>query len=856
MAAKSQITSMYRIQFWSGFKFSDLLPLIPFLKKMGVDSIYSSPILKSTTGSTHGYDVTDFQQVNKELGGENDLVKLSHDVHNEGMKWIQDIVPNHMAANAENVYMQDIFAHGRKSFYWNFFDFMITPEFHYRIDLFILGHPYEEVLNSGNIKIINPENPAIKVYDQEYAISGNGLAMLKTLAGGNITGDSLEKINSVPEMIHSILLRQNYSLIYWKSGLEGTNYRRFFSVNSLIGVHSENTKYFAVLTQKLFSLFRQGIIDGFRLDHIDGLYSPGNFLLRFARGTGNAHVWVEKVLTGNEKLRDEWKTDGTTGYDFLFYCSYLFVHGPSSKSLKKFYKLFTGVRKSPEKMTYENKKYYIKNSFSHEVDYLAYIFYDHLQEKIYGQDLTYDKTRAFMEELLSSFSIYRPYLSAGSIGKADMAIIQDAINLAGERTGLQDVRECMNRMLDSAFMDGRSLYCFQRLQQFIPATIAKSTEDRLFFQYNLLIALDEVGCTPQKFSISRKSFHGFMKYRARHSPQAMNTLSTHDTKLGEDIRARIASISHMEDIWIQSVQEWHELNLKYKLLEGKSEYPTRNHEYYLYQILLAEDPETWNSGTRFKDRIHGQMVKAVREDGTMTDWNNPNVGYEDHLSGFIDRIMKSEDFRKSFGKFYKKVQFRGMLISASENIIKLTAPGIPDIYQGSEVMNLNFTDPDNRGNVDYRRSENLLEKALKMQGNGDYNGIKNSWTDGTLKVFINYILLNFRKNNPDLFLSGDYEVIETTGARESGIISYSRRKGKKMIIVTVPIKAGKMAELDFAGDAEAWKDTEIRIPHVTSGRYKDIFTGKIFSTGDSLRVGEMFSQFPFSVMLWEGDSPA
>lgn len=854
MAAKSQITSMYRIQFWKGFRFEDLKPLIPFLEKLGVDSIYSSPVLKSTTGSTHGYDVTDFQQVNEELGGEEGLVNVSTEIHRTGMKWIQDAVPNHMAVNAENVYLQDIFAHGRKSFYWNMFDFMITPEFHNRIDLFILGVPYEEAIKSGIIQIINPESPAIKVHDQVFSISGNGLALLKTMIGDNIAAEGLKRINSDPEKIHSILLEQNYRIMYWKSGIEGTNYRRFFSVNSLIAIRTENTKYFGVLTQKLFSLFRRGIIDGFRLDHMDGLYSPENFLMRFARGTGNAHVWVEKVLTGNEKLRKSWKTDGTTGYDFLYYCTYLFVDNHCSKPLKEFYGMFTGVRKTQRKMAYENKKTYIRNSFSHEVDFLAYIFYDYLHERIYGQDITYDKTREFIEELLSSFGIYRTYLSAGSISRTDLDIMRKAINLSGKRTGLKDIQECMSKMLDSAFINGKALSCFQKLQQFIPATIAKSIEDRLFFQYNILIALNEVGCIPEKFSISSKSFHAFMKYRALNLPLSMNTLSTHDTKLGEDIRARIASISHMAHTWTESVKKWHDMNLSHKVVDGKGEYPTKNHEYYLYQILLAEDPELWNKGTGFKDRIHGQMIKAVREDGTMTDWDSPDVSYEKRLSGFIDGIMGSGEFRSSFFEFYKQAQLRGMVISVSENIIKLTAPGIPDIYQGSEVMNLKFTDPDNRGNVDYKSSENLLEKVIRMHEGTDYNGIKNNWRDGTLKIFINYIILNFRKNNPDLFLSGNYEAIETTGSYESGIISYCRRKDEKLIIVTVPIKTEAMADWDFTTGTDVWKDTAIKLPGGLSGRYRDIFTGMIFSAGDSLKVGEMFSQFPFSVMSLEDEN--
>ncbi|WP_393971585.1 malto-oligosyltrehalose synthase [Oxyplasma meridianum] len=853
MSENSEITSMYRIQFWKGFNFQDLKPVIPFLKKLGVDAIYSSPILKSTKGSTHGYDVTDFREVNADLGGEEGLLDITGMVHSNGIKWIQDTVPNHMAMNSENIYLKDVFKYGKKSFYWNLFDFMNTPEFHNRIDLFILGYPYEEVIKSGNICIVNPENPSIKIYDQEFPMSENSLKMLKSVTDGKITGEAIKKINSDPEMIHSFLSKQIFRVRYWKSGIEGTNYRRFFSVNSLIAIRTENTKYSGVTIQKLISLFRNGIIDGFRLDHIDGLFSPENFLLRFARGTENAPVWVEKILTGSENLRESWKTNGTTGYDFLYYCTYLFVENKGYKKLKEFYTLFSGVKKSARIMAYENKKSYIKKSFSHEADFLSYIFFDFFKDKIYGQDITYSQTREFMEELLSSFTTYRTYLTAGSKNMKDISIMRNAINLAGKRSGLRVVQESMNRMLDSHLIEGKALYCFQKLQQFIPATIAKSIEDRLFFQYNMLISLNEVGCMPEKFSISRKSFHRFMKMRSTHWPMAMNTLSTHDTKLGEDIRARIASISHMVDTWVEMVEKWHGINLNYKTVDGKKEYPTKNHEYYLYQILLAEDPDRWMEETGFRNRIHGQMVKMVREAGTISDWNSPDEVYEDHLSRFINGIMGSEGFRNSFKAFYGKAQFMGMLISISENIIKLTAPGIPDIYQGSEAMNLNFTDPDNRGNVDYKHSEYMLEKAVGMYLQGDYSGIKKSWKNGTLKIFINYIILNLRKNNPDIFLSGDYQEVETTGPCEIEILSYCRKKGSSVIIVTVMLEYEEKADDDMPTGMDRWGDTAINIPDGYSGFYRDIFTGNIYH-GTSLKVGEMFSQFPFSVLMREAES--
>ena len=857
MAAKTQITSTYRIQFWRDFKFQDLESLIPYLKKLGVDSVYASPVLKSTTGSTHCYDVTDPREINGEMGGEEELEKISAEVHSAGMKWIQDAVLNHMAVNAENVFLQDIFAYGRKSFFWNLFDFMFTPESDNRIDLFILGDPYEDTIRSGSIKIVNPESPVLKVYNHELSISGNGIAHIKSVSGNVVSNLSLEKINSDPERLHSFLLDENFRLGYWRSGIEGTNYRRFFSVNSLIALRTENPRYFGVLTQKLFSLLQRGIVDGFRLDHIDGLYSPENFLIRFARGTGNAPVWVEKVLTGNEKLRKSWKTNGTTGYDFLYFCTYLFVDRSSEKKLKEFYRSFTGEKKTPDRLTYENKKIYLRSSFSHEVDYLAHIFYEFLQDRIYGQDITEAELRIFIEEMMASFSIYRTYLSPASRNMEDMRLIRDTISKAGKRTGLSEVQDAMIKMVDSTMLHGRAMHCFQKIQQFIPATIAKSVEDKLFFQYNVLISLNEVGCVPQKFSISSAEFHRFMKYRSHNMPLTMNTLSTHDTKLGEDIRSRITSLSQIPDSWIDSVKEWHQVNLKYKSFHGKKEYPSQNHEYYFYQILLACAPDRWDKEDRFSDRIHGQMIKAAREGGGITDWNNPNTEYEEAMSAFIDGSMADEHFRTSFMKLFRRTEISGMVISISENIIKLTAPGIPDIYQGSESMNLSFTDPDNRGRVDFSRSVDMLEKVKMMHERENYKGIMEGWSEGSLKIFINHILLNFRKTNQDLFLSGDYEALHASGTHMSRIMGYMRRKGNKIIIVIVPLSSANISGGEMPTGMDVWHDTSISIPENAWGHYADIFTGKKISVKGSVMAGDAFSIFPFSVLIFgEGENHA
>lgn len=847
MDTRDEIISMYRVQFNGKFTFKDLKPFVSYLKKMGVDSIYASPILKSTSGSTHGYDVIDPTIVNEELGGEKELIDLSRKLHRERIKWVQDLVPNHMALSTENVFLRDILAKGRKSPYWKLFDFLSIPEFNNKIDLFILGLPYEDAIKSGVIKIVNTENPAIKMYNQYLPMSEISIAHLRAMLGENASDEGLRRINSDQDMLHALLSEQHYSLRYWKSGTRGTDYRRFFSVNSLIAIRPEGQKCFNLITGKIVSLYKEGILDAFRLDHVDGLYDPGEFLLRFAKKTGKAPVWVEKILAENEMLPDSWITSGTTGYDFLFHCTYIFVDRQNERTLNTFYRNFTGERRTPMKIGYENKRIFLSHSFTVEVLYISYIFHRVLNKKIYGHDVTLEDMKVFAAELMASFNVYRTYISPLKKDQAELKLIENAIRSAGSKTGLWYIQKALLRMLGSINDDNQSLFCFQRLQQFIPATIAKSIEDRVFFQYNLLISLNEVGCAPQEFSLSPRAFHRFMIHRSTNMPHTMNTLSTHDTKLGEDIRARITSLSHMAELWTDSVKEWHRINMKYKTSYEKNMYPTENHEYYTYQILLAEDPDEWTRDKNFRERIKGQMIKAAREDGTMTRWNSPNREYEDDLENFLERIMKDKEFRGSFNKIFKRAQLNGVIISLSQNLIKLTAPGIPDIYQGSEMLNLSFTDPDNRRPVDFARCEDFLDRIISMYKEGDIQGIAADWKAGSMKLFMNYIMLNFRKANPELFLSGDYREIQASGIYGPRILGYSRELHGRRILIVVPITIEGISD-DLPMGIDSWKDTSLILPEKLSGQYTDIFTGKKVIMRNSINIGEIFSDFPFSVL--------
>ncbi|MCL5989701.1 MAG: malto-oligosyltrehalose synthase [Candidatus Thermoplasmatota archaeon] len=803
------LTATYRIQFNRSFPLIKIKELICYLKKMGVSHIYCSPVLESIKGSNHGYNVVNLERINPELGGEDEFIKMSKLVHENGMGWIQDIVPNHMAMSSQNVYLQDIFKNGPKSHYYNLFDVFHSTNFQSKkIDLPILGTTYERALKD---KIISKNGQMIEIEGEKFSLLTNS---------GTTFGQNLR--------LEDLLKFQYFRPLYYRAALSGTNYRRFFSVNSLIAIRPE--KYFSLVMGKVTELERKGLIDGYRIDHIDGLFEPGRFISK-TKHKKDVFVFVEKILGKNEKIQPSWSCDGTTGYDFLFYCTYLFIDGKNKSELLRVYRKFTDESTDLQKIIQCAKYSYMNKHFISEIDYVTDIFFKFIKNRVYGQECNIHSLRNALTDLLANIPVYRTYVPNAS----SFETLEKAIESSRKSSKDNDAFYVLERLLH----DKASTRLFKRLEQFMPAITAKSIEDNAFFRYVPLVSANEIGCDPASFSISPEEFHKFNLDRFRVSPNSINTLSTHDTKLGEDLRAKINVISEIPEEWEKYIQLWNSNNMKFKT----NDFPSNNDEYYFYQILLALDPSKWDS--KFEERVSNQMLKMARESGANTDWDQKNDIYEKALLCFIHKSMNNVKFRKSYNEFYNRIEPYGSLNSISQNVLKITAPGIPDTFQGSELTNNFFTDPDNRIPANFSLLSQELEYVVDQYQKGNFSAFLENLSNGRLKLLTSYVLLNLRKRS-NVFL-GEYVPLSIHGKLKDNLIAFSRVYKKETMIVVVPIKIASLnGDLPLS---TVWKDTRLILNDHGLHKFTDIFTNEVYEVRNSVRVENIIRIFPFSVLI-------
>ncbi|QGA69221.1 malto-oligosyltrehalose synthase [Sulfolobus sp. E11-6] len=637
------IIGTYRVQLNREFNFYNLIENMDYFKELGVSHLYLSPILKAKPGSTHGYDVVDHSKINEELGGEEGYFKLIKEAKSRGLGIIQDIVPNHMAVHHTNWRLMDLLKNWKISKYYNYFD-------HYdedKIILPILEDELDVVIEKGLIKV---DKDKIEYRGLILPINDEGVEFLKKI-------NCFDNSCLTKEDIKRLLLMQYYKLTYWKKG--SPNYRRFFAVNDLIAVKVELDEVF----RESHELIGKLPIDGLRIDHIDGLYDPKEYLDKLRQLVGNDKIiYVEKILTIDEKLRDDWKVNGTTGYDFLNYVNMLLVDRNSEEELTKFYESFIGREINIDELIIQSKRLVANQLFKDDIERLS---------KLLNVDYNY------LVDFLACMKKYRTYVPYEDI---------NSIRECDKERRIKDVKKIM------------------RLQQYMPAIFAKGYEDTALFIYNRLISLNEVGSDLRKFSISLEEFHNFNLSRV--NTTSMNTLSTHDTKFSEDVRARISVLSEIPKEWEERVIYWHDL-LKPSI--------DKNDEYRFYQTLVGCYEGFDN---KVRERIKNHMIKVIREAKVHTTWENPNTEYENKVLNFIDDTFENVSFRKDFEKFELKIAYFGYMKSLVATTIKFLSPGVPDIYQGTEVWRFLLTDPDNRMPVDFKKLRellnNLTEKKLEL----------------------------------------------------------------------------------------------------------------------------------------------
>lgn len=687
---------------------------------------------------------------------------------------------------------------------------------------------------------------------------------VKTFIDQNIEVFNGEK--GTPEsfnLLDALLAEQFYRLSFWKVGAEEINYRRFFTVNELISVKVEELKVFNKTHSLIEKFVAEGKFTGLRIDHIDGLYDPTQYLERLQEKMGDTYITVEKILELKEDLPQNWTIQGTSGYDFLNFVNGIFCCSEHEEQLQEVYVHFTGIDTSYEELVTQKKQLIIERNLAGDVDNLAQKLKKISGQTREGGDFTAYGLKRALDEILALFPVYRTYIASESVSAADRAIIQATTQAAKQRVPLlvkelTYIEKLLLREDETYLTDEQKterLHFIMKLQQLTGPLMAKGVEDTLLYIYNRLLSLNEVGGNPGHFGISLADFHSLIQRRHDRWTHAMNATATHDTKRGEDMRARLNVLSELPEAWTQQVQRWSDLNRAHKpKINGKS-LPTPNDEYFLYQTLVGAFPFSDAEFPEFVDRVKAYVIKAVREAKVHTAWLRPDSGYEDSYLKFVDAILSEPDneFLRALRPFQQQVSEYGIFNSLSQVLIKSTAPGVPDFYQGCELWDLSLVDPDNRRPVNYdQRATNLQELKDKADSSRSHliQNLLATKEDGRIKLFLTLQLLQARKQYHEVFQQGDYQPLKVNGSLAKHVVAFARSHAGQVAIAVAPrflthlIQPGELP----LGE-QVWQDTQIELPEGMDGTWQNWLTLERIEGDRGLMVREVFNQFPVALLV-------
>ena len=707
-----------------------------------------------------------------------------------------------------------------------------------------------------------PEKRAERLRDKEIHKRRLAALCAKSTEVVGFLERNIERINGTPgdagsfDALHELIKTEAYRLAYWRVAADDINYRRFFDVNDLAGVRQENEIVFNQTHEFVLQLLREGKLDGLRIDHPDGLYNPKQYFERLQlgshsaereeRGAKSCYVIAEKILTGNEKLPDEWPIYGTTGYNFSNLVNGLFVDQQSERKLDRIYRAFIGRHANFKELVYECKKLVMDRSLNSELNVLA----NHLGRIALADrhtcDFTLKSLRDALAEIVACFPVYRTYVTEQGLSESDRAYINEAVDCAKEKSTAAEssVYDFIRAVLLTSQGEGhpqfyqRSVIHFaMKFQQYTSALMAKGVEDTSFYRYHRLASLNDVGGDPLRFGVAPGEFHREILQRSRSWPDEMVATSTHDSKRSEDVRARINVLSEIPLEWHRKVRAWREMNSDKKSLCDGVEGPSSNDEYLFYQTLIGAWPtgdEAQNLSERFVERMRDYMIKAVREAKEKTSWANQNVDYECTLTKFVNGVLESQNFRNDFVAFQQRISHFGMLNSIAQTLIKLTVPGVPDTYQGNEMWEFNLVDPDNRRAVNYEVRQRGLQQLCELpdknvdQVRAFIRALTDNMDDGRIKLYVLWKTLNLRKQLPDLFQRGEYIPIETVGERAKHLFAFARRHEAKTLVVAVPRLSAQLlqGEARMPVGRDIWQDTKIDLPLGCGTGFRNLFTGE------------------------------
>ena len=890
------LLATYRVQMHAEFTLEQARRIVPYLDRLGVSHLYSSPILKAREGSTHGYDVVDPTVVNPELGTDDDRRSLVGELHGRGMGLLLDIVPNHMGIGPANPFWEDVLRHGRRSRYAAWFDIdwdVPTEEANARVLLPVLGESFDTVVTKGELKVVAREGEwRLAYFDNTFPLDPATLEPVKSWVEG---GGKLEAFGAGGEgaaRMRALVERQHYKPVLWRRAANEINYRRFFDINDLAALHMEDEPVFAATHAAVLGWIDAGELDGLRIDHIDGLRDPLRYLLRLRARIGDRPIVVEKILSPGELLRQEWPVQGTTGYEFLNDLEAVFIEPAGYDEIERGYRRIaggTGAQRPFHEIAREAKAKILGESLAADVIRLG-----RLVRPVLRLDAQMGEGKRSLSEpireLIASFPVYRTYVDGRGASPEDREIIDRAAADARGHTREPATVDALRRALlyeplpDSRAAERKARMRFvTRFQQTSGPATAKGVEDTALYRFVPLASRNEVGGEPDRpLGRSLDLLHRANEARARDWPFALVCTNTHDTKRSADVRARLDVLSEIPGAWLAAVRRWRRMNDALRSPAGPRRSPEPRTEYLIYQTLVAlwPLPTPGSAGAvpaaealdALHERVEPYMEKAVREAKLYTSWTEPDERYENGVKGFLAALLdpanrKTNAWRAEAQKLVGRIAHAGLWTALSRVVLHLAAPGTPDLYQGDELWHFALVDPDNRRPVDYALRERLLGEVERAARDADERALRamvERPEDGRIKLHVTRALLQARRHWPERFAAAPYRPLVAEGRHAGHVVAFARGEpgadGMQQVVVIAPRHT-----LSLTGGSAPptghgiWGDTRVRLagrlPGTSDQRWRCEISGRIVEArGGMVELGTVLDPFPVAMLAPTGSS--
>jgi (1->4)-alpha-D-glucan 1-alpha-D-glucosylmutase len=883
------LTATYRLQLNGGFTLHDARARVPYLHDLGASHLYCSPVLAARAGSTHGYDVADPTQVNPELGGDAAFVALAEAAHAHGMGLVLDIVPNHMGIGADNPYWDDVLAHGPMSRYAGWFDVQWRAETRRlanKVQLPVLGDSLDAVIERGELSLeVTGHAARVRYFEHHFPIDPTTYPPEVELALRDPSALPAVREWSEGEVgrarMRALLERQHYVLDYWRHASRDINYRRFFDVNELIALKVEDEEVFEATHKTTLQFVADGLVDGLRIDHIDGLLEPRSYLERLRAAvdarrppSGGARfpIVVEKILAPGETLPADWPVDGTTGYEFMTTLEDVFIDPAGYAQLEARYRGSLGDTDF-HAVSYASKRAVLRNALNADVRRIAPMLASLARQAKWSARPIAAYAGAIVE-LVASLPVYRTYMDARrpEAEGSDRAMLERAFGETRQR-GHADAEgiDALERALLGAWRDAPSelarirLGFVLRLQQLTGPAAAKGVEDTALYVYAPLASRNEVGGDPGvPVDGAVERLHALLSARER-TPRALNATNTHDTKRSADVRSRLDALSEHPASWERRLRLWRRRHRTLRRIVRGRLTPMRRTDYFIYQALVGIWPigtgtvhEDATAVAELRERLTAYIQKAVREAKVRTSWTDPDIEYESSVAAFIAALLDRESsarYLRDVAPLVAEVGPTGLWNALARLVVHLTAPGVPDVYRGDELWFQALVDPDNRRPVDWDRRVERLEEVRQACDAGRegipsleaLRGWRDSVEDGRLKLYLTNRLLRLRRDDGAAFVGGGYRPMAPEGTHAARAVAFRRGVGSGARITLVARLTGGLGGGTPIG--ARWDDTRLRMDGESGGTWRCLLSGVEVSVHDgALAFAAALAELPVALL--------